>query len=79
MAYDVEGGIGIHLLFHTRIDERGLSTAFQIGEFVGTGLNFGDHGEYGVGVRIPHISNGCIKQPNDGATFGEVRISYRWQ
>ena len=75
----VEGGIGIHLLSHTRIDERELSTAFQFGEFAGTGVNFGDHGEYGVGVRIQHISNGSIKEPNYGATFVEVRISYRWE
>ena len=77
-SYYVEGGIGIHLLSHTRIDDRVLSTAFQFGEFVGTGVNFGDHGQYGVGVRIQHISNGCIKEPNYGVTFGEVRISYRW-
>jgi lipid A 3-O-deacylase len=75
VSYYVEGGIGIHLLSHTRIDDRGLSTAFQIGEFVGAGVNFGDRGEYGVGVRIQHISNAAIKEPNFGATFGEVRIS----
>jgi hypothetical protein len=78
MSCYVEGGIGIHLLSHTRIDERELSTAFQFGEFVGTGVNFGDHGRYGIGVRIQHISNGGIKEPNFGVTFGEVRISYRW-
>ena len=39
---------------------------------------FGDRGQYGVGVRIQHISNGSIKEPNDGVTFGELRISYRW-
>lgn len=50
-----------------------------VGEFVGTGVDFGDHGEYGVGVRLQHISNGCIKEPNFGATLGEVRISYRWE
>jgi hypothetical protein len=61
-----------------RIDERWLSTAFQVGEFVGTGVNFGDRGEYGVGVGMQHISNGCIKEPNYGATFAEVRLSYRW-
>jgi hypothetical protein len=79
LSFYAEAGIGIHLLSHTHIDERELSTAFQFGEFVGTGVNFGDHGEYGVGARIQHISNGCIKQPNSGATFGEVRISYRWE
>ena len=77
-SYYVEGGIGIHLLSHTRIDERVLSTAFQFGEFAGAGVNFGDRGAYGVGVRIQHVSNGGIKEPNFGVTFGEVRISYRW-
>jgi lipid A 3-O-deacylase len=78
VSYYVEGGIGIHLLSHTRIDQRGLSTAFQCGEFVGTGVDFGDRGQYGIGVRIQHISNGGIKEPNCGVTFGEARISYRW-
>lgn len=78
VSYFVEAGIGVHLLSHTRIDERELSTAFQFGELVGTGVNFGDHGQYGVGVRIQHISNGSIKQPNSGVTFGELRLSYRW-
>ena len=49
VSFYVEGGVGIHLLSHTRIDERELSTAFQFGEFVGTGVNFGDRREYGVG------------------------------
>ena len=79
VSYFIEGGIGIHLLSHTRIDGRELSTAFQFGEFVGAGVNFGDRREYGVGVRIQHISNGCIKEPNYGATFAELRISYRWE
>ena len=33
----------------------------------------------GVEVRIQHISNGRIKAPNWGTTFGEVHISYRWE
>ena len=69
---------GTMIKARTRIAERGLSTAFQFGELVGTGVNFGDHGQYGIGVRIQHISNGGIKEPNYGVTFGEVRISYRW-
>jgi hypothetical protein len=78
VSYYLEAGIGVHLLSQTRIDERDLSTAFQFGELVGTGVNFGDRGQYGVGVRIQHISNGSIKEPNSGLTFAELRISYRW-
>jgi hypothetical protein len=79
VSYYVEAGIGIHLLSHTRIDERELSTAFQFGELVGVGANFGDHREYGIGARVQHISNARIKEPNSGATFGELRIAYRWE
>jgi len=78
VSYYVGAGVGAHLLSHTRIDERQMSTAFQFGELAGAGVDFGDHGQYGVGVRIEHISNGCIKEPNNGVTFGEVRLSYRW-
>jgi hypothetical protein len=78
LAYYLEGGIGVHLLSHTYIDNRGVSTAFQFGEFVGTGVNFRDRGQYGVGARIQHCSKGGIKEPNCGVALGEVRISYRW-
>ncbi len=74
----VEGGAGIHLLSHTRIDERVFSTSFQFGELLGAGVNFGDREQYSIGVRIQHISNGRIKEPNDGITFGEIRFAYRW-
>jgi hypothetical protein len=77
-GYYMEGGIGVHLLSHTAIDDRILSTAFQFGEFVGAGVNFGDRGQYGFGLRIQHFSNGSIKEPNCGVTLGEVRVSYRW-
>ena len=78
MTYYVEAGIGVHLLSHTQIDGRVLSTAFQFGELVGGGANFGDHGQYAIGIRLQHISNGCIKEPNYGLTVGEVRVSYRF-
>ena len=78
LSYYVDGGIGIRLLSHTRIDDRTLSTAFQFSEYLGAGVDFGDRRQYGVGVRIHHVSNGGIKEPNSGVTFGELLISYRW-
>ena len=79
LSYYVDSGIGVRLLSHTRVDDRTLSTAFQFREFVGTGVDFGDHRQYGVGVRIHHVSNGGIKQPNYGVTFSEIVISYHWE
>ena len=75
----LEAGIGVHLLSHASIDARDLSTAFQFGEFAGIGVNFGEHSECGIGLRIQHLSNARIKQPNDGVTFGQLRVSYRWE
>jgi hypothetical protein len=76
--YYLEGGIGVHLLSHTSIDERDLSTQFQFGEMLGGGINFGGRRQYTVGVRVQHLSNGGIKEPNNGITFGEIRLSYLW-
>jgi hypothetical protein len=66
----LELGIGAHVLSETRINHhRAFSNAFQFGEFVGGGLRFGHQGTMWWGVRIQHISNGGIKEPNDGVTF----------
>lgn len=66
----VEAGVGVHLLSHTRINnDRVLSTAFQFGENAGTGIAFGEHHRFEVGVYVQHESNARIKQPNDGLTY----------
>jgi hypothetical protein len=66
----VEIGVGIHLLSATRINtERTFSTAFQFGETAGAGIAFGERQRYELGVYIQHVSNGGIKEPNDGLTF----------
>jgi lipid A 3-O-deacylase len=73
----VELGIGAHLLSHTATNgNRHFGTAFQFGEFLGAGLDFGSRTQWGLGVRIQHVSNGGIKEPNDGITFGEMLIRY---
>jgi hypothetical protein len=70
----IEGGVGVHLLSHTRINnDRNLSTAFQFGENAGAGIAFGEHHRFELGVYIQHESNAHIKEPNPGLTyFGAV-------
>jgi hypothetical protein len=70
----LEAGIGVHVLSATRINtERNLGTAFQFGETAGTGVAFGERQRYELGVYVEHISNGGVKQPNNGITyFGAV-------
>ena len=64
----MEAGIGVHLLSHTRINnDRDLSTAFQFGENAGTGIAFGEHHRFELGVYIQHESNASIKEPNPGS------------
>jgi lipid A 3-O-deacylase len=51
---------------------REFSTRFQFGEFIGAGVLFGPRRELGVGVRLQHVSNGGIRNPNPGLTFVSV-------
>lgn len=74
-----EGGIGASLLSRTRVDDwRQFSTAFQFNEFAGMGARFGKKGEQRLGMRLQHVSNGGIKRPNDGLTYGMFFLDYRF-
>ena len=73
----VEGGIGANLLSATSVDDaRQFSTAFQFGEFIGVATRSGRNGQFGA--RLQHVSNGGIKRPNDGLTYGMVFFNYRF-
>ena len=75
----LEASIGVNLLSRTRInDDREFSTAFQFGEFLGAGVTFGERHEYDFGLRVQHVSNGNIKFPNDGLTYGSLIFQYRF-
>lgn len=74
-----ELGIGANLLSRTRVDsERQFSTAFQFGEFAGLSTRYGDRGQYVIGARIQHVSNGGIKRPNDGLTYGMLFFNFHF-
>ena len=73
----VEGGLGVHLLSATRINnDRIFSTALQFGEMVGIGTSFGPRNEYEVRVYVQHVSNAGIKMPNWGLTYPGITFSY---
>ena len=66
----LEAGIGAHLLSATRINtERVFSTAFQFGEIGVVGFAFGERHRYEIGALVQHVSNGAIKEPNNGLTY----------
>jgi hypothetical protein len=74
----VEAAIGFNALTHTWIENRRLSTAFQIGEFGGVGFAFGDRRQFDLGARYQHISNADIKRPNDGLSYASIVFQYHF-
>jgi hypothetical protein len=75
----LEGGVGAHLLSHTRINaSRAFGSSLQFGSHVGLGTTFGDRRQYDIGYRFQHLSNARIKSPNDGINFHQVRFTYSY-
>ena len=74
----VEAGIGVHLLSHSQIGDKRMSTAFQFGDHVGFGYRFGAKSAFDLGYRFQHLSNASIKRPNPGINFHQVRLQYRF-
>jgi lipid A 3-O-deacylase len=72
-------GVGVHAISETRINAyRQFSTIFQFGELLGAGLRFGEHAQYDVALCVQHVSNGDIKEPNNGLTFRAIVFQYHF-
>jgi hypothetical protein len=70
-----EAAIGFHLIQPVRQnDERDFSSSFQFGDHVGLGARFGERHRYDLSLRLQHLSNGGIKEPNDGINFTQLRF-----
>jgi hypothetical protein len=77
-AFFTEAGLGISALSATRLNEtRHFASTFQFNEHFGVGLAFGPKHRYELATYLRHVSNGSIKQPNDGNTFfgGVFRVA----
>jgi lipid A 3-O-deacylase len=70
-----EGGIGLHLLSDSHVtSDLDFSTRFQFGDHLGAGYRFE---RYDVSLRVQHISNGGMRNPNPGINFLGLRV-IRW-
>jgi len=69
----VEGAIGFHLVQTHISAHRTFSTAFQFGDHLGAGMYFG---RYDLSLRLQHLSNGGLREPNPGINFVLVRLQY---
>jgi lipid A 3-O-deacylase len=71
----LEGGIGFHILSDSHINsDLGFSTRFQFGDHLGVGYS---DGRYDWQLRLQHLSNGGMRNPNPGINFVVLRLQ-RW-
>jgi len=73
-AWFVEAGIGANVVtpaYHT--DGKRFSTAFNFGDHIAIGLEFGAARQHEVSLRIEHFSNAGIDHPNPGENFVQLR------
>ena len=78
-TFFTELGVGVSGLSKVRLNvERQFATAFQFNEHFGAGLAFGEKRKYEIAAYVRHVSNGSIKQQNDGDTFfgGVLRMKF---
>ena len=70
-----EAAIGFHAVSELDFERnRETSTHFQFGDHLGAGIV---RGRYDYGVRLQHLSNGGIRNPNPGINFLVLRVQYR--
>jgi hypothetical protein len=75
----VEAGVGANLVVPVyRARDRRFSTAFNFGDHLAVGRQFGATSEWEVAVRLQHFSNAGIEKPNPGADFLQLRLARRW-
>lgn len=73
-----ELGLGAHLMSHTTIGDKSMSTQFQFGNHLGVGYRFGVKRAFDLSYRYQHLSNASIKKPNDGINFNQIRLQYHF-
>ena len=72
----VEGGLGVHFLTRTRINNSRLfGISFQFGEIVSVGVAFGEKNRYELKAFVQHVSNGNINSDNWGLTTPGITFS----
>jgi hypothetical protein len=73
-AWYAEGAIGAHWLSSTSIEPgREFSTHFQFGDHLGVGWR---GGRYDLALRLQHLSNAGLRNPNPGINFLVLRLRY---
>ena len=73
----LEAAIGFHAISDLDFrDDVETSTRFQFGDHLGVGFV---HGRYDWSLRLQHLSNAGIRDPNPGINFLQLRLQYRYR
>jgi hypothetical protein len=71
----LEAAIGLHVLDSVHVaEDRSFSSRFQFGDHIGAGFRFGERNRWDLGVRLQHLSNAGIRNPNPGINFLQLRL-----
>ncbi|MGO4999040.1 acyloxyacyl hydrolase [Oceanisphaera sp. W20_SRM_FM3] len=71
----VFAGVGPAWISRTQLGDRDLSSEFQFSSRVGVGLRKSRHS---VAVEARHLSNGGIKEPNQGISYWNLTYGYHF-
>ena len=75
----IEGGIGVSLLdSELRTPHKQMSTAFNFYDVLAAGRSFGADMRHEISLRMTHLSNGGVKEPNPGENFLRLRYALRF-
>lgn len=71
-----EAGIGPRLWSGLSIGtHQRFGTEFEFGTIIGVGTRFGEGERYEISLRVEHLSNASIRQPNPGINFIYLQVS----
>lgn len=71
-----EAGVGLTVMSPIyRSPSKRFSTAFNFGDHLAIGRNFGEGGQHEVSLRYQHFSNGGVEHPNPGEDFVQLRYA----
>jgi hypothetical protein len=71
----VEAAIGARVVSDRHVTRRDtFSTRYQFADHIGLGTRFGERNRYDLGLRLQHMSNGGIREPNPGINFLMLRL-----
>lgn len=71
-----EAGIGVTVMTPIyRSPSKRFSTAFNFGDHLAVGRNFGENGRHELSLRYQHFSNGGVRHPNPGEDFIQLRYA----